>query len=416
MTITFPVKKVLTKEFVWMFFLLGTVFTLPFKLNINNLFILGFFISSLSFLWQNRGIKNIKINQYLVVLWLWCLWNIISVFWSDDLSQAFNVISRQLLYFILSLSFLFSASAISPIVFRRILQYFIYGCLFTTITCLVNALFNVYDYGSINPFNKVNGNFFSYFNLTDFLGIHPIYLAFQVLFAVSLLIYHLLYKKLLSFSKVQSVIIILYFLVVLMLLNSFVMFFNLIIVVVCFLFLIKSIQAKLFLLALVAFPVIGFSSFLVEKFKSVHIREDIVQTDFSGENFTALKARVAKYHGTITVINDNFWIGVGIGDMQPALMEGYKAIGFQHGIEKKYNSHNQYMSEMLKSGVVGLLLFFIVLYRQFLTAFRMQDILPVIFIITSCVFFLTESVLERQMGIALFAFFTILFSFKTDKR
>src|SRR5690606_22412633 len=129
--------------------------------NINNLFILGFFISSLSFLWQNRGIKNIKINQYLVVLWLWCLWNIISVFWSDDLSQAFNVISRQLLYFILSLSFLFSASAISPIVFRRILQYFIYGCLFTTITCLVNALFNVYDYGSINPFNKVNGNFFS---------------------------------------------------------------------------------------------------------------------------------------------------------------------------------------------------------------------------------------------------------------
>src|SRR5690554_7250831 len=97
MTITFPVKKVLTKEFVWLFFLLGTVFTLPFKLNINNLFILGFFISSLSFLWQNRGIKNIKINQYLVVLWLWCLWNIISVFWSDDLSQAFNVISRQLL-------------------------------------------------------------------------------------------------------------------------------------------------------------------------------------------------------------------------------------------------------------------------------------------------------------------------------
>lgn len=170
------------------------------------------------------------------------------------------------------------------------------------------------------------------------------------------------------------------------------------------------------MLILIAVPVFGFSGFLIEKFKAINIIENVTQTDFSGREFTALNARVAKIHGTVKVIKEHFWMGVGIGDAHNELMQSYESIGFLHGMNREYNSHNQYLTEILKTGIIGLILFILVLAQQWKEALQKKEVLQFIFILTSCIFFLTESVLERQMGITFFTFFTFLFSFKTDKR
>src|SRR5690554_4916944 len=241
MTKRFYLEKIANKERVWTFFLLGTAFTLPFKLNSNNLFILGLFISSLFLIKNQNNLKKNFIQPYFILVCLWCFWSLFSLFWTQDLAQGMRTVNRMLIYFVLSISFALTNSLMTKQKIQSVFKYFIYGCCFTISVCILNAVFRTYDFASVNPFAQVNGNFFSYIQLTDFLEIHPIYLAFQLLIALSLLFYHFLYKPLLSFSKTSAVFFILYFLVVLMLLNSFIMFFNLLLLVLFFLIVIKSV-------------------------------------------------------------------------------------------------------------------------------------------------------------------------------
>lgn len=415
MTKRLYIGKIVNKERIWTFFLLGTAFTLSFKLNINNVFIFGLFISSLFFIKRQDNLKKSFTNPYFSVVCLWCFWNLFSLFWTEDLGQGLRVVNRMLIYFLFSISFILTGFMLTKEKIQAVFKYFIFGCLFTVSVCVLHAVYMTYDYGNVNPFAQVNGNFFSYIQFTDFLKIHPIYLAFQLLIAISLLLCHLLYRPLLPFTQSVTSFLIIFFLVILMLLNSFIVFFNLLLVVLFFLFTIKSMKVRFLMLALIALPVLASSGFLIEKFKAIHIKEDLTQTDFSGNQFTALNARVAKIHGTVNVIKEHFWFGVGIGDSQVELMDSYEKMGFKHGVDRTYNSHNQYLTEMLKTGIVGLILFLAVLTQQWKEALKRKDVMQFIFIMTICVFFLTESVLERQMGVAFFGFFTFLFSFKKDK-
>src|SRR5690606_12838265 len=83
--------------------------------------------------------------------------------------------------------------------------------------------------------------------------------------------------------------------------------------------------------------------------------------------------------------------------------------GFQHGVETKYNPHNQYLSEFLKSGVIGIILFLCVILQQFRLALKNKNTIQLFFMFSIVFFFLSESVLVRLIGVVFFFFFIILF-------
>jgi len=409
-------KKLLNKESILLFFISGVVFTLPFKININNIFIIGFVLVSLLFFNKVSFIKALKSNKYIFLVLAWSLWNIFSLLWVEDLTQGMKELNRQIYYFIIPFSFLSVSTYVNDKFINTVFKYFIYGCIFTSLICVVNATLSTYDHGSVNPFNEINGNFFSYFNFTGFLKIHPIYFASQVLISLFLIVYDFFNNKILKTFSLAKIGIIIYLVVILMLLNSFIMLFNLIILLVFCFFMFRSTAAKVALSVIIISFAILSSGFLFEKSKSIKIQSDITQTDFSGNEFTALKARVAKTHGTITVIKENFWFGVGMGDAEEELVKGYEKIGFQHGVETKYNPHNQYLSEFLKSGVIGIILFLCVILQQFRLALKNKNTIQLFFMFSIVFFFLTESVLERQMGVVFFIFFTTLFLFMKENK
>ncbi len=409
-------KKLWNKESLLLFFILGAAFTLPFHININNLFIIGFCVVSFLFLKKSSFIQALKENPYVLLVWGWALWNALSLIWTDDIAQGINILTKSLFYFIIPFSFLAVYDSINSKVVNLIFRYFIYGSLFTSLVCFVNAILNTYEYGSVNPFNEINGNFFSYINFTSFLKTHPIYLAFQVLISLFLVIYDYFDNKILKLPVFIKTGIIIYLVILLMLLNSFIMVFNLILLLVFCFFMLKSIKVKIVLSITILFFTLISSGFLLEKSKSIDIKSDLTETDFSGNHFTALKARVAKAHGAIAVIKENLWFGVGIGDTNKELMKGYQQIGFKHGIEKKYNPHNQYLTELLKSGIIGFIVFLCVILQQFKSALKNKNTIQLFFIISLALFFLTESVLERQMGIVVFMFFTTLFLFMKENK
>jgi O-antigen ligase len=98
------------------------------------------------------------------------------------------------------------------------------------------------------------------------------------------------------------------------------------------------------------------------------------------------------------IIFDNTPFGIGTGGVRQELNEAYKSIGFKAGIKEKYNAHNQYLSEFLKTGVLGgiLFIFSIFLLLKQISYNKHIFSITVMFFAIAC---LLESYLERQHGV-----------------
>ncbi|XMO87887.1 O-antigen ligase family protein [Algibacter sp. AS12] len=104
--------------------------------------------------------------------------------------------------------------------------------------------------------------------------------------------------------------------------------------------------------------------------------------------------------------------GVGTGDYLAVLYNQYYTINFKAGISQKYNNHNQYFTEFLKTGVLGGVLFIYILFLLLLKINKEQFYYP-IFLLLFVVGCFLESYLDRQHGVIIFAFI-IPYFYKLD--
>jgi hypothetical protein len=103
-------------------------------------------------------------------------------------------------------------------------------------------------------------------------------------------------------------------------------------------------------------------------------------------------------------------IGAGTGDVQALMEKTSEALGITN-IHNTHNPHNEYFSIVLALGLSGLVLFIASLALPVAMAFGHRDYLLVGFIFLFASLCVSESVLERQKGIAFFALFFPLLAF-----
>ena len=126
---------------------------------------------------------------------------------------------------------------------------------------------------------------------------------------------------------------------------------------------------------------------------------------FNGITFRLVLWRFA---GEMMSENRSWITGVGIGSRQEILNEHYVKYGIYTGNPDLgdrgylgYNFHNQYLEILTGTGVPGLILLLSIIIYIF-TVKRVKLLFPFLVYIIVIVFFLTESVLERQTGIVFF--------------
>jgi len=102
------------------------------------------------------------------------------------------------------------------------------------------------------------------------------------------------------------------------------------------------------------------------------------------------------------ILKNNFLLGVGVENSNMLVNNCVREV-FIHNPKVIYNSHNQYLSYGLHSGVLGILLLGFVLYFALYNSFFDNHLIFAIIIYFAIIFF-TENVLERQSGLLLFAF------------
>jgi len=141
---------------------------------------------------------------------------------------------------------------------------------------------------------------------------------------------------------------------------------------------------------------------------SLGIIDDIVHHD-TVSDYESTSQRIEAWQSSLTVIKNNFLFGVGAGDVKEALIEEYSLNNYEYLVEKKLNSHNQFLQTFIATGIFGfsaLMLMFIV---PFVFSIRKKNYLYLMFIIIMFINFLTESMLETQAGVVFYGFFNSVF-------
>ncbi len=339
-----------------------------------------------------------------ILYFLYC----ISLLYSSNLEYGFTKISTTAALFAFPLIFTFLKSIDYKLTDKQLLKLFIAFIssvlLFLTITFI--KFYNLPDYTLkstiIHYSNLVNINLGLY-------NIHAIYLSMAIGIAILLLLtiyFQLTAKK----YKLLLIIIFLYLSVFLIILErrlpTFSLFFTLLLFIFHYFKKIKYFIGSLFVLAIMF---MAYNTAL-PKYQNQNRYADIVKNIAENDTLSSISIRKNIYKITIESFKESPLIGYGIGDVQDVLNKKYLKLG-NHYYKKQYNPHNQYITILLYVGIIGFFVAFVFFFQKIYYSFK-YNFLCFLFYTFFFINFLSESLLDREIGVIMFAFFESLLLFK----
>ncbi|MBO0357127.1 O-antigen ligase family protein [Hymenobacter sp. BT186] len=133
--------------------------------------------------------------------------------------------------------------------------------------------------------------------------------------------------------------------------------------------------------------------------------EDIDQYQ-SGRNINdySLAKRFAAWETATIIAREHPWLGVGMADVDAAMLGQYSYHNFGLKPKNWVMTHNQYLEYLVGGGAVGLLLWLLVLFGPFLQPALRQNPYVIHFLLMMSVANLVDSLLQMQIGFNLFVF------------
>jgi len=123
----------------------------------------------------------------------------------------------------------------------------------------------------------------------------------------------------------------------------------------------------------------------------------------------SVSQRIEFFKSAIFLIKNNFWFGVGSGDLMDTSKEELAKFS---KLEEGYRNrvHNQFLAVFAGLGVVGFSFFLFLLFYPIIKNKKYKDYLFINFIIIILVSFFAVNTLETQLGVSFFSlFYSILF-------
>ncbi|MEZ5172258.1 MAG: O-antigen ligase family protein [Bacteroidia bacterium] len=151
---------------------------------------------------------------------------------------------------------------------------------------------------------------------------------------------------------------------------------------------------------------------LIITFSLIPSKSNRIRTIFS--DFTSVKEkkdyqlnttgqRILIWRAASEVIENNFWIGTGVGNENFEMDRIFEREGQNFLLEKKPNAHNQFLQVFMALGVSGFLFFCAYLLIPVYYSIKRKDIILLSFAVIVILNALTESTFNRQAGILFWA-------------
>lgn len=128
---------------------------------------------------------------------------------------------------------------------------------------------------------------------------------------------------------------------------------------------------------------------------------------YKKDDLTSTNIRLIIYDCAKQNISDAGLLGFGVGDAKSVLLNCYEDKN-EALVESQYNSHNQYLSIVLRSGIIGLLCFILFLTVILVDAHRNKGYILIAVTIFYLLVMFSENILERENGVIYFYLWTLL--------
>lgn len=403
------------------FLCLAFVLVLPFFKKIIPIIILAMLLN-----WLIEGNFKTKFESYksnkLFFLFTGIYFAyIIGLLYSVNFNYAFLDLQIKASLLIFPLLFA-SANPFSQEKIQQIKQLFIYSCSLATLICIGFATYR-YQLEMYNREHLIimeeypNTNYF--FTTLFSVFIHPGYFAMYMNMAL-IFIAHNVFIKLKKYNWKQFIFNL--FPVPILLAGIYFTASKINLILLILLVIIFGISLiikyKSYIISILIFVVVGFG--FIYSVNNVHeikgkydeliggVREKTL--DKSSVESTVVRQLV--WNESIGIIKQNFWMGVGTGDVKDELLKTYKEKNITHALDLHLNAHNQYLQTFITLGFVGFIILLFVLFLPLGISFNSKNHIYILFLIIFIINIAVECVLETQAGTVFYGFFnSFLFFF-----
>jgi O-antigen ligase len=375
--------SLITREFLLYRLFQLCVFTIPISSFVSVRLLLGTVVFSF-FLGK---LYNIWIQTFDVFIYLFIL--IIGLLYSQDLISAFKVLETNFSFLAIPLIL----SRLSPFnieVRDKIFQSFLFGVTAGSLICLS---FAAYRY-----INEPDIQFFFFETFTEIIKSHPTYLAYYIIFSITVELFKLYHGK--YHQRIVLRYLVIFFLFLILILTGGQTAFISMLIVFSF-FILKVLteksnkNRKIVVASVVIMLAFMFFATLMEKTNRLSELND------SWERANLWKSAIAA--------NSNILWGVGTGDYKVALNDYYRTHGMVGYAVESYNAHNQFIQFLFSNGIIGLLSLIFMIGRPLYLGLKTNNVLAILCIFPFLIYGITEVFLGRFQGVVFFVFLHQIF-------
>jgi O-antigen ligase len=353
----------------------------------------------------NRDIKWLAISFILFYSW-----QMIGIIYSENKIAALNIFLSRLSLIFFPLVLIIPGEKISKYI-KVILKLFTVSTLLFIVFCFINAFYNSVSFQNgklIFDSFPLKGYWEGYFYGSFFaINQHPTYLAMFVIMA-ALIAFESWFDRI--NSKRQRIFwliagIFLVFSLYYISSRSGIMA-AILVIPVYFFYKLKSLKSRIYLGLVVLILCFGLLTVVRQ-----NERIRIFLHEISGDSFKkriSEDVRIGIWKSSIHVFRENMILGVGIGDLRNELSQEYKTSVNEELAKNYYNVHNQFLEILVEEGIIGFVLFLLVLFCITYIAISRKNIMYGLFLFMMLIFFMFETILYRLPGVAFFSLFSFL--------
>ncbi|HZY80873.1 MAG TPA: O-antigen ligase family protein [Cyclobacteriaceae bacterium] len=358
------------------------VFTIPISTFVSTRLLFVALVLSFFLKWDGNFINRLVRNSWEIFFYLIVL--AFGILYSEDKSLAGRVLETS-----------FSLAAIPLVVakfgdverskIRNIIYAFTLGVVVAGLVCLVNA--------TIRYYQTSDRTVFVFNELTDIIGSHPTYLAYYIIFVLTVWLYWL-YDNEAPMGRFRWLPLCVFLFGLLILTGGHTAYISLLLI---------------------------FSFFILKTITEAITKDKVTLASTIVLMLVAMFiVNSLDYWGNQAVLRNDYWersslweaairanwsplFGVGTGDYNLVLNKYYMTHGLEKFALESLNSHNQFIQIYLSNGLLGVVAMIILLGRPLITAVGTQQSLVKLAFFPFVIYGMNEVFLGRYQGVVFFA-------------
>jgi O-antigen ligase len=298
----------------------------------------------------------------------------------------------------------------------QLLMAFALGCTATILYLYADAFVTIRHYGL--PLSSILSPAFTNHNFSEPIYIHATFFSLQIAMALIYLLSRLIGERLTFTNQLFYGICCLVLSAGVIQLSSKSIFVALLLIInIAFpYFLLQGSRRKQFIMISIfisCMAVIGI--FNTHAFKDRYLSElkEDLSPSFTGQT---VEPRLERWKITANLISKSPITGYGAGSEIQLLQQQYFAKKFYSSFLHHLNSHNEYLSFLIKSGIWGLAVYLATLVYGFKKAIRKRDVVFFSFMVLIAIVSLSENILDVDKGVIFYSFFFSFFVFAAEHK